>query len=52
MLVALAAVSLVAVAAAIALTHGGRQRVDPVPHATTPAQQARNLSAWLDANSR
>jgi serine/threonine-protein kinase len=52
MLVALAAVSLLVVAAAIALTHGGPQRVELVPHATTPAQQARNLSAWLDANSR
>jgi serine/threonine protein kinase len=26
--------------------------VDPVPHATTPAQQARNLSAWLRTYSR
>jgi Protein kinase domain len=52
MLAALAALVLVVVAAAIALTHGGSQRVEPVPHATTPAQQARNLSAWLDANSR
>ena len=27
-------------------------RVEPVPHATTPAQQARNLSAWLKTYSR
>ena len=34
--------------AAIALARGsGPQRVEPVPHATTPAQQARNLGAWL-----
>jgi hypothetical protein len=49
---ALAAFALVVAAAAIALTHGGTQRVEPVRHATTPAQQARNLSVWLDANSR
>ena len=27
--------------------HDSPPRVEPVPHATTPAQQARNLSAWL-----
>ena len=50
---ALAVLALTIVAAAIALTRGeGPQRVEPVPRATTPAQQARNLGAWLDANSR
>jgi serine/threonine-protein kinase len=49
----LAVLALIVVAGAIALTRGGGpQRVEPVPHATTPAQQARNLGAWLDANSR
>jgi hypothetical protein len=39
---------------AIAATGGGNAttRVKPVPHATTPAQQARNLSAWLKTYSR
>ena len=50
---ALAALALIVVAGAIALARGdGPQRVEPVPHATTPAQQARNLGTWLDANSR
>jgi hypothetical protein len=49
----LAVLALIVVAAAIALSRGGRpQRVEPVPHATTPAQQARNLGTWLNANSR
>jgi hypothetical protein len=48
-----AAVAIVA-AVAIATTGGGNTpaRVEPVPHATTPAQQARNLSAWLKTYSR
>jgi serine/threonine protein kinase len=49
-----AAVAIVA-ALAIATTGGGKNqpaRVEPVPHATTPAQQARNLSAWLKTYSR
>jgi serine/threonine protein kinase len=47
-----AAVAIVA-ALAIAITGGGgKTRVEPVPHATTPAQQARNLSAWLKTYSR
>ena len=51
--VAALALIVVASASAIALARGdGPQRVEPVPHATTPAQQARNLSTWLDANSR
>jgi serine/threonine-protein kinase len=50
---ALAVLALIVVAAAIALTRGSDpQRVEPVPHATTPAQQARNLGTWLDQNSR
>ena len=49
----IAALALAVVAGAIALARGdGPQRVEPVPHATTPAQQARNLGTWLDANSR
>jgi len=52
-LAAAAAVAIVA-AVAIAATSGGKTpaRVEPVPHATTPAQQARNLSAWLKTYSR
>jgi serine/threonine-protein kinase len=52
-LAASAAVAIVA-ALAIATTGGGsgKTRVEPVPHATTPAQQARNLSAWLKTYSR
>lgn len=47
-----AAVAIVA-ALAIAVTGaGGKTRVEPVPHATTPAQQASNLSAWLKTYSR
>ena len=47
-----AAVAIVA-AVAIAATSGGdgTTRVKPVPHAPTPAQQARNLSAWLKTYS-
>jgi eukaryotic-like serine/threonine-protein kinase len=47
-----AAVAIVA-AVAIATTGGsGTTRIEPVPHATTPAQQARNLSTWLKTYSR
>ena len=48
-----AAVAIVA-AVAIAATGGDNKpsHVEPVPHATTPAQQARNLSAWLKTYSR
>jgi len=53
---ALAAAAVVAIvaAAAIAATGGGngKTRIEPVLHATTPAQQARNLSAWLKTYSR
>jgi serine/threonine protein kinase len=52
----LAAGAAVAIVAAVAFaTTGGKKqpaRVEPVPHATTPAQQARNLSAWLKTYSR
>jgi serine/threonine-protein kinase len=49
-----ALVALIA-AAVIALTHGGDKSpatVKPVPHATTPAQEARNLEAWVKEYSR
>jgi serine/threonine-protein kinase len=53
---ALAAAATVAILAAVAIaaTGGGdgKTRVEPVPHAATPAQQARNLSAWLKTYSR
>ena len=44
-----AALAAVAAAAVVAvMQHGSKPvRVEPVPHATTPAQQARNLEAWL-----
>src|SRR4051794_23100570 len=51
-LLTFAAVVLVVVAAIVASTRGGPQRVEPVPHATTPAGQARNLERWLNENSR
>ena len=52
----LAAGAAAAVAAAVAIavfdSSGHPQRVTPVPHATTPAQQARNLGVWLEKYSR
>lgn len=52
----LAAGAAAAIVAAIVLgltgKSGGPSRVEPVPHATTPAQQARNLGAWLKTHSR
>jgi serine/threonine-protein kinase len=52
----LAAAAAIAIVAAllIATTGGGKKTpsVKPVPHATTPAQQARNLSAWLKSYTR
>jgi predicted Ser/Thr protein kinase len=52
----LAAGAAVAILAALALAFTGRSdqspRVDPVPHAATPAQQARNLETWLRRYSR
>ena len=52
----LAVAAAVAIVAAVALAATGSDnrpaRVEPVPHATTPAQQARNLSAWLKRYSR
>jgi serine/threonine protein kinase len=49
-----AAAAIVAGIATAAKTGGANHpaRVEPVPHATTPAQQARNLSAWLKTYSR
>jgi eukaryotic-like serine/threonine-protein kinase len=41
-----------AVAIAVSDSSGNPQRVSPVPHATTPGQQARNLGAWLEKYSR
>ena len=49
------AVAAIVAAVAIAVAGGGSHhptQVEPVPHATTPAQQARNLSAWLKSYSR
>jgi len=47
----LGAAALVAIAAAVAVAvtgHGSKPaEVQPVPHATTPGQEARNLEAWL-----
>jgi serine/threonine-protein kinase len=47
-----AAAAIVAVVAIAATGGGGTTRIEPVPHASTPAQQARNLSAWLKTYSR
>jgi serine/threonine protein kinase len=51
---AAAAAAAILAAIAIAVTGGKHQptQVTPVPHAATPAQQARNLSAWLKTYSR
>jgi serine/threonine protein kinase len=48
-LAAAAAALAIAGAAAIVATHHGSKQpaVRPVPHATSPAQEARNLEAWL-----
>ncbi len=51
----LAAGAAAAIVAAVALATtggGGTTRIEPVPHGTTAAQQARNLSAWLKTYSR
>jgi len=54
----LAAAAVVAIVAAIAIATtnssggGAKSQIEPVPHATTAAQQARNLSAWLKTYSR
>jgi serine/threonine-protein kinase len=52
--IALVAVAAIAVAAASASALGRRepQRVEPVRHAATPAQQAQNLADWLTRYSR
>jgi serine/threonine-protein kinase len=54
-LLAAGAAAAILAALAIAFAGGGNDRptrVEPVPHATSPAQQARNLSAWLKTYSR
>jgi serine/threonine protein kinase len=51
-LFAVGALLLLAVATAFALTRGESQRVEPVPHGTTRAQQAQNLAEWLTQYSR
>ncbi len=49
----IATLAVAGIIGAIAVARSDRpQRVEPVPHATTPAQQARNLGTWIDANSR
>lgn len=54
--VLLAAGALVAVAAALAIAFSGGHAkppvVQPVPHSTDPAAQARNLARWLKTHSR
>jgi serine/threonine-protein kinase len=53
---ALAAGAVAAIAAAVLVAlssrHSKPATIPPVPHATTPAAQARNLEAWLIRNSR
>jgi len=54
-LLAVGAVTASAAGIAVAIASTGQshtERVAPVPHATTPAQQARNLEAWLRRYSR
>jgi hypothetical protein len=48
-----AAAAIVVATAVILLTHhpAGPAGVQPVPHATTPTQEARNLEAWLQRYS-
>jgi Protein kinase domain len=41
-----------AVVVAVSSSHGDAPAVTPVPHGVTPAQQARNLGAWLERYSR
>jgi serine/threonine-protein kinase len=52
----LGAGALAAIVAAVAVlawpSHHAPETVRPVPHATTPAQEARNLQAWLRRYSR
>jgi hypothetical protein len=49
-----AVVVVVTAGAGIAVSAGGREktRVEPVPHAASTTQQARNLAAWLRRYSR
>jgi serine/threonine-protein kinase len=52
----LAAAAVAALVAAIVVALAGRRdapaTVEPVPHAATPSQEARNLEAWLRTYSR
>jgi eukaryotic-like serine/threonine-protein kinase len=49
---AVVAAAVVAAVVAVASRHGDTHDVTPVPHAATPAQQARNLAEWLERYSR
>jgi hypothetical protein len=48
----LAAAAAAAVAVAVTRSGSTPEPVRPVPHATAPAEQARNLAAWLERYSR
>jgi hypothetical protein len=56
LLLALGAAAAVIAAVIVAATSGGGSKpapgVRPVAHSSDPAQQARNLAAWLEQNSR
>ena len=49
---AVVAVGAAAAGAAVAVGGHDQTRVQPVPHAASTAQQARNLAAWLERYSR
>jgi hypothetical protein len=54
-LLAAGAAAAIVAAVALATVDGGKEqpaRVEPVPHATSTSQQARNLSDWLKTYSR
>jgi serine/threonine protein kinase len=54
-LLAAGAAAAIVAALAVAVSDSGNKappHVKPVPHASTPAQQARNLSTWLKTYSR
>jgi eukaryotic-like serine/threonine-protein kinase len=52
LLAVLVAAAVVAAAVAGFSTGGGNAKVEPVPHATSASQQAKNLGAWLERYSR
>jgi eukaryotic-like serine/threonine-protein kinase len=55
LLLAAGAAAAAAAALAIAATSGGSsapQQVRPVPHSSSPSQEAQNIAAWLDRYSR